>query len=141
MELKPAAGVAVKDHRGRLLLIRRRDDGTWCLPGGHVQPGESWAQAAMREVEEETGWAVALHGLLGVYSDPSTQTHRYCGGELVHFVGVVFEGQLLSKVRSPDGEAVESCFYALEELPEPVMDLDRPPIADAFSTAARPFIR
>ena len=141
MKLMPAAAVAIKDDERRLLLTRRRDDGTWCLPGGHVQPGESWAQAGVREVEEETGWGVALDGLLGVYSDPATQTHEYPSGERFHFVGVVFEGHLLSKIRHPDGEAVEMRFFAAEELPEPVMDLDRPPIIDAFSSAPRPFIR
>lgn len=141
MDMRPAAGVAAKDDDGRLLLTRRADDGTWCLPGGHLQAGESWAQAAKREFEEETGWVVSLDGLLGIYSDPSTQTHEYPSGELIHFVGVVFEGRMLSRRTTPDDEVEEVRFFFSQELPEPLMDLDRPPIADALSSASRPFIR
>ena len=36
------------------MLIRRHDDGLWAIPGGLVDVGESWAQAAERELWEET---------------------------------------------------------------------------------------
>ncbi|MET7285430.1 NUDIX domain-containing protein [Streptomyces sp. NPDC005573] len=45
---------------GRILIghrIKRGEPPTWCLPGGHVEPGETFVQAALREVEEETGIA------------------------------------------------------------------------------------
>ena len=72
-ELVPSAGVAVRDDDGRILLVQRADDGTWCLPGGHVEPGESWEQAARRECLEETGWIVHITRLLGIYSEPGEQ--------------------------------------------------------------------
>ena len=43
------------DSWGRLLLGLRRDNGSWTLPGGHVEPGESPIEAARRELLEETG--------------------------------------------------------------------------------------
>jgi 8-oxo-dGTP diphosphatase len=141
MELKPAAAVAVRNDRSELLLVRRRDDGSWCLPGGHVQAGESWSQAAQRECREELGWTVALDGLLGIYSDPATQVHDYPGGRRYHFVGVVFEGRLLQRIGPPDGEVTRWEFFGPCSLPEPIMPLDGPPIADAFSAGPRPFIR
>jgi 8-oxo-dGTP pyrophosphatase MutT (NUDIX family) len=51
-----AAGAAVVDaDRGELLLLHLTDEDRWCFPKGHVEPGESVAMAAAREVEEETG--------------------------------------------------------------------------------------
>jgi acetyl-CoA carboxylase carboxyl transferase subunit beta len=58
-----AAGAVVRDAADRLLLVRRGKDpeaGRWTLPGGRVEPGETPAQAAAREVAEETGLVVAV---------------------------------------------------------------------------------
>ncbi len=70
-EEKPApvecAGAVVRDALGRLLLIRRGREpsaGMWSLPGGRVEPGESAAAAAAREVREETGLDVEVGQLL-----------------------------------------------------------------------------
>jgi 8-oxo-dGTP pyrophosphatase MutT (NUDIX family) len=41
----------------RVLLLHHRDEDRWCLPKGHVEPGESLASAAVRETLEETGLA------------------------------------------------------------------------------------
>ncbi len=48
-----AAGCVVHDEAGNMLLIQR--NGRWDLPKGKVEPGETLLQAALREVEEETG--------------------------------------------------------------------------------------
>jgi ADP-ribose pyrophosphatase YjhB (NUDIX family) len=60
----------IHDPDGMVLLTRRSDNGLWCLPGGHVEWGETLAQAARREVEEETGLRVEAGPLVGVYADP-----------------------------------------------------------------------
>ena len=66
---------------GEILLIQRADNGHWGLPGGHVEPGESVAQAAAREVLEETGCKIEVGRLIGVYSDPERQTVESSSGE------------------------------------------------------------
>jgi 8-oxo-dGTP diphosphatase len=61
------AGAVVRDVRGRLLLVQRANDpsrGLWSLPGGRIEPGESAAEAAAREVYEETGLRVDVGALV-----------------------------------------------------------------------------
>ena len=63
---KVSADAAVFDAEGRVLLQRRADDGTWCLPGGYVEPGEAPHETAVRETREETGLDVEPETLVGV---------------------------------------------------------------------------
>jgi len=137
--VQATAGVtAITD--GRILLVRRTDDGTWCLPGGRVEFGESIEACARREFEEETGHVVELTGLLGVYSAPDDQIHRYPDGEVVHFVGVVFEGQAGPRARELAGDTTEARWFPTAELPANLMASDVPPIRDALSRRDRPVI-
>lgn len=59
-----ASAVVISD--GQVLLIKRRDVEVWALPGGAIDSGESIAQAAVREVKEETGIDIHLVRLDGV---------------------------------------------------------------------------
>lgn len=61
------------ENDGHIVLIQRSNEpfaGSWALPGGFVEIGESVESAAKREVEEETGLTVELVRLVGVYSRP-----------------------------------------------------------------------
>lgn len=66
--VRVAAGCLVV--RGREVLLHRREDlpfrGWWSIPGGHLRPGETLAECAAREVQEETGVAVRIIGFLGI---------------------------------------------------------------------------
>jgi ADP-ribose pyrophosphatase YjhB (NUDIX family) len=63
----PVADAAVFDGDGRILLIRRKDNGLWAMPGGALEIGETPAEGACREAWEETGLKVETVGLIGVY--------------------------------------------------------------------------
>ena len=78
-----SSGVAVFNDDVLILLMKRADDGTWCLPGGMVDPHESPEEAAVREAREVTGLDVQIVDLSQVnYFGPDEgYTHRH-----VHFV-------------------------------------------------------
>jgi 8-oxo-dGTP diphosphatase len=61
--VRAAGGVVVRD--GRVLVVHRPKYDDWSLPKGKLEPGESWEDAALREVEEETGLQAELGAPLG----------------------------------------------------------------------------
>ncbi|KAF1690633.1 NUDIX hydrolase [Pseudoxanthomonas koreensis] len=74
------ASVVVRD--GRLLLVEERIEGRLVLnqPAGHLDPGESLVQAAVREALEETGWEIAVESFIGAY-----QWHAPGGQQYLRF--------------------------------------------------------
>jgi 8-oxo-dGTP diphosphatase len=85
---KPAIAAAVVVQDGRLLLIHRRvSEGSlsWQLPAGGVEPGETFAEAAVRETAEETGLVVASVATLGERVHPDT-------GRLIGYVACRVQG-------------------------------------------------
>jgi ADP-ribose pyrophosphatase YjhB (NUDIX family) len=75
---------AVIDDEGRILLIRRADNGLWAMPGGGLEVGETPTEGVLREVLEETGVLAEIVTLVGVFDS------RLCGTvsrhHLYHFV-------------------------------------------------------
>ena len=100
----PCAGAVVRDEAGRLLLVRRGHPpsaGLWSVPGGRVEAGETPAQAAVREVREETGLDVEVGALL---------TTVHIGDYVVHdFAAVVVGGELHA---GDDADDVRWCTTA-----------------------------
>jgi 8-oxo-dGTP diphosphatase len=70
----PCVGAVIKDAAGRLLLIKRGHApgaGLWSLPGGRIEPGETDAEALVREMSEETGLLVEAGALIGAVRRPA----------------------------------------------------------------------
>lgn len=139
-----AAGVAavVFDGSGRVLLGRRADNGLWGLPSGKVEPTESVTEAARREVEEETGLRVEVERLVGVYSEPESQTFSYPTGEVVQFVTSCFLCRVVGGTLGPDGvEALDVSFFDPERLPADLLPMHPRWLSDALTGGGTAFAR
>ena len=113
--LVPGASAIVTDDEGRVLLHRRSDNERWALPGGAMDIGETIAQCAEREVQEETGLKVKAHRIVGIYSDPG-HVFAYSDGEVRQEFSVCFACQILGGEISKSDESLEVRFWPVEEL-------------------------
>jgi len=140
ISVRAVCGVLALNAQGLLLLVRRADDKTWALPGGGVEAGETWGEAAVRECREETGWEVEVTAIFGAYSDPATQTLTYASGRRVQLVGVVFLAEVRQQVGPHDDEVLEVDFFPIDSLPTPLFLPDRPVLQDWASGRTVPVI-
>ena len=138
--LLPGVSAIVRDDAAQVLFIRRADDGRWGLPAGGIDPGESPAEAIVREVREETGLVVRPARVAGVFGGAAYR-HRYPNGDEAEWTVAVFDCDVVGGELGPrDGEALELRYFAPEEapalqLPYPRSLFDRPSSAPG---AARP---
>jgi 8-oxo-dGTP pyrophosphatase MutT (NUDIX family) len=117
--------------REKLLLTRRSDNGRWCLPGGHMEPGETLAECVEREVWEETGLRVAAGRLIGVYSNPNLLL-VYPDGPRTQIVGLVFEARVIGGALGLSDETTEAGYFTADEIATmDVLEHHRERIADA----------
>ncbi|MDR3511717.1 MAG: NUDIX hydrolase [Caulobacteraceae bacterium] len=104
----PAAGVVCL-RGGEVLLIRRGKAprmGEWSIPGGRMELGETAAQAALRELAEETGVAAELLGLIDVVD--------YIG-ESVQMVLVDYAARWVAGEPVAGDDAADARFFPLDE--------------------------
>jgi 8-oxo-dGTP diphosphatase len=114
-EIRAAGGVVVRD--GRIAVVHRPRYDDWSLPKGKLDPGESWEQAALREIEEETGLRCRLGDELEPHRyevDGRAKTVRWWRMEVVEDQGTEPDDEV-DHVRwlTPD-EALELLDYELD---------------------------
>lgn len=104
---------------GRIVLIRRSDDGCWALPGGMVDWGEDVPSAVRRELMEETGLElVKIRRLVGVYSAPDRDPR-------IHSICIVVEADVQGAMEIQDSlEVTEIQAFSANSLPKPQMSHD-----------------
>lgn len=117
----PLVGVLpVTVRNGSLLLVKRRNpplSGHWGFPGGHLELGETLAEAAARELREETGLAAMPGDLITAFD----LIHRSADGAVAyHYVlmAVAMTWQSGEAIAADDAEEVG--WFTLDTLPQPL---------------------
>ncbi len=97
---------------GRIVLIQRRDNDLWALPGGIVDWGEDVRAAAKRELREETGLEIVkIRRLVGVYSAPDRDPR-------MHSICIVVEAEVTGVMAIQDKlEVLNIQAFAIDSLP------------------------
>jgi 8-oxo-dGTP pyrophosphatase MutT (NUDIX family) len=134
--VRAAAGVVLRDERGRVLVVHPTYKDVWELPGGTLELDESPAAACAREVEEELSLTVAVGPLLCVDWVPPSPP--WDGGLMFLFDGGVLSAEQVSGVRLADGELDRIEFVAPERLSDVLVErLSRRVLAAVDASAGR----
>ena len=114
------AGIVINDD-DQVLVIRRDDNGHWEAPGGVLELGESFEDGVRREVLEETGVAVLVERLTGVYKN---LTHG--------IVALVYRCRAAGGEPHPTEEAREVCWMTREQVESSMSPAFAVRVIDAF---------
>ena len=102
--------VVLKDDK--ILLVHRKDDGLWCLPGGITDPGETLADSVLRELQEETGIVGEVKQLLGIYDSRLWHSEKR-----IHFYHFLFLVEAEALTPRPSDEVYDAAYFAEDNLP------------------------
>ena len=106
----PSVSVAIRDTEGRVLLALHVETERWGLPGGTIEPGETPADAAVREAWEETGLVVSLTRLVGVFGGPE-HVVQYRNGDRTSYVTSAFEARIEHGDMHPDASELRELRF------------------------------
>jgi 8-oxo-dGTP diphosphatase len=110
----PCAGL-VCFKADEVLLIRRGKppfEGRWSLPGGRIEWGERAADAALRELKEETGCEAELIGLIDVVDGVMTQTSNPDAPPWAHYVLIDYAARWIRGEPNAGDDACDARFFA-----------------------------
>lgn len=103
--LNCAGALIIKDDK--ILFQRRTDNGKWGLIGGLVEMNETYTQAALREIREETGLEVRLDSFLGIFHNHNMV---WSNGDAAHVISAMFTASIVSGEPRIDEESYELRF-------------------------------
>lgn len=113
IELIVVAGCVIQDNN-RILMVQEGqglEKGLWNFPSGKLETKEKILNAAIREVEEETGYKISISGLLGIYNFISISND--------HVIFFCFVGQVANGILKYDNdEIINVKWLSLDEINE-----------------------
>ncbi len=108
---------AVILNESNQLLLQKKSDGSWSLPAGMIEPGESPSQAVIREAREETGLAVEVERVLGVFGGEGFG-FAYPNGDQVEYTVIMFKCQQTGQFAEDlDEETLELAWFSRSDMP------------------------
>jgi len=115
MHVSPRIGVnaLVQNPAGEVLLLKRRDNGNWCMPGGISEIGETTSQACLRELWEEGGLRGEVVRLVGAFDSQAWGTPTR-----TQLLMLVFQVQCAEFTPAPGSEMTDARFFPLDALPD-----------------------
>jgi ADP-ribose pyrophosphatase YjhB (NUDIX family) len=113
----PTVDIIIETEGGIVLIERKNPPYGWALPGGFVDYGESFEDAARREAVEETGLTVTLQRQLHTYSDPKRDARQ-------HTASTVYIATASGHPVAAD-DAQQAGIFVRETLPELAFDHGR----------------
>lgn len=114
------ARAVVRDDAGRVLLIKRSDNGQWALPAGAMELGESIAECAVREVREETGLSADEVTPFALYTGVDYTTTNMWGHTYQLFVTAFAVPRWSGELLTETDETTDAAFYDIDALPQPL---------------------
>lgn len=131
--IKPAAAVAILNSKHQLLMLHRKDNQKWTMPGGTLEFGESMTECALREVKEESGLNVTIKDIIGTYTDPNIRV-AYSDGEVRQEFTIVYYGEVSGYNVELDEESSGFQWVSLDNvLALPLADSQRRRISDVIN--------
>lgn len=141
-EICPGVAIVIFNKEGQVLLQKRADVKLWGIPSGHVEPGETVRDAAIREVLEETGLQVEITRLIGVYSEPSSQIFKYPDGRITHFVTCCFQAEVVGgNLTICPPETLDLRYFPCDNLPSDILKMHPLWLSDALTPTFESFVR
>ena len=112
-------GAFILNDEGKLLMQLRNkapEKGYWSIPGGKVELFETFEDAVVREIKEETGLDVEVGKLIGVYTDCDVIC---ANGDEVQSICIGYEMSIVGgELVCDKDETLELKYFSLDEMPE-----------------------